>query len=80
MGEIILVVIGIFIALQLNAWKADQRERVAKKVHLENLQLKLEVIHAQMVHDTSMTLRAFFSGDMGLEELERSPYGSFKLK
>ena len=42
--------------------------------------MQLEVIHAQMVHDTSMTLRAFFSGDMGLEELERSPYGSFKLK
>ena len=87
-GEIILVVIGILIALQLNAWKSDQRDRVAEKVHLENLRedlrLQLEVIHAQMVHDSSMTQRAdsamaFFSGDMGLEELERRLYGSFKL-
>jgi hypothetical protein len=87
-GEIILVVIGIFIALQLNTWKADQRDRVAERVHLENLRedlhLQLEVIHAQMMHDTSMTLRAdsamaFFSGDMDLEELERRLYGSYKL-
>jgi hypothetical protein len=87
-GEIILVVIGIFIALQLNAWKADQRDRVSEKVHLENLRedlhLQLEVIHAQMVHDTSMTLRAdsamaFFSGDMSLEDFEGRVYGSRSL-
>ncbi len=87
-GEIILVVIGILIALQLNSWKADQRDRASEKVHLENLredlQLQLEVIHAQMVHDSSMILRAdstmaFFTGNMGLEDLERRLYGSRKL-
>lgn len=87
-GEIILVVVGIFIALQLNAWKAEQRDRASEKIHLENLRedlhLQLEVIHAQMVHDTSMTLRAdsamaFFSGGMSLEELEGRVYGSRSL-
>lgn len=87
-GEIVLVVIGIFIALQLNAWKAEQRDRVAEKVHLENLKedlnLQLEVIRTQMVHDSSMILRAdsamaFFTGNMGLEDLERRLYGSRKL-
>lgn len=87
-GEIILVVIGILIALQLNAWKADQRDRVSEKVHLENLRedlhLQLEVIHAQMVHDTSMILRAdsamaFFFGGMSLEDFEGRVYGSRSL-
>lgn len=87
-GEIVLVVVGIFIALQLNAWKADQRDRASERAHMENLRedlhLQLEVIHAQMVHDSSMTLRAdsamaFFSGGMSLEDLERRLFGSFNL-
>jgi hypothetical protein len=87
-GEIILVVIGILIALQLNAWKADQRDRASEKVHLENLRedlnLQLEVIRTQMVHDSSMILRSdtamgYFSGTLSLEALERRLYGSRKL-
>ncbi len=87
-GEIILVVIGILIALQLNTWKADQRDRASEKVHLENLRedlnLQLEVIRNQMVHDSSMILRAdtamgYFSGSLSLEDLERRLYGSRKL-
>lgn len=87
-GEIILVVIGIFIALQLNTWKADQQDRASEKVHLENLRedldLQLEVIRTQMVHDSSMILRAdsakaFFTDNMGLVDLERRLYGSRKL-
>jgi hypothetical protein len=87
-GEIILVVLGIFIALQLNTWKADQRDRASEKIHLENLredlQLQLEVIHTQIEHDSSMIHRAdtamnFFSGTMSLEDLERRLYGSRKL-
>ncbi|MCW5899388.1 MAG: hypothetical protein KIT10_08990 [Flavobacteriales bacterium] len=87
-GEIVLVVVGILIALQLNAWKADQRDRRSEMAHLENLRedlhLQLEVIYAQMVHDTTMTLKAdsamaFFSGGMSLEDLERRVYGSRSL-
>ncbi|MBK8228840.1 MAG: hypothetical protein IPK70_16890 [Flavobacteriales bacterium] len=87
-GEIILVVIGILIALQLNTWKADQRDRASEKVHLENLRedlrLQMEVIRTQMVHDSTMILQAdtamtFFSGGMSLGDLERRLYGSTKL-
>ncbi|MBL7962995.1 MAG: hypothetical protein JNM31_04035 [Flavobacteriales bacterium] len=87
-GEIILVVVGILIALQLNAWKADQRDRAAERAHLENLRddlhLQLEVIHSQMVHDSTMikkadSVMAYFSGGLGLDELERRMFGSYQL-
>lgn len=88
MGEIVLVVVGILIALQLNAWKADQRDRASEETHLQNLQedlhLQLEVIHAQMVHDSTMIRKAdsamaFFAGTMNLEDLERRLFGSRQL-
>lgn len=87
-GEIVLVVVGILIALQINGWKANQRDRSSERVHLENLQedlrLQLEVIHAQMVHDSTMIQKAdsamaFFSGTMNLVELERRLFGSRQL-
>lgn len=87
-GEIALVVIGIFIALQLNAWKADVNDRKLEQVHLQNikedLQLQLELIEAQMTHDSIATLRAdsafsYFSGAVSIVQLENLLYGAFKL-
>jgi hypothetical protein len=87
-GEIVLVVVGILIALQLNAWKADQHDRRLERVQLENLredlQLQLEVIRAQMVHDSTMIRKAdsamtFFSGGMSMRELEAQLFGSYRL-
>jgi hypothetical protein len=50
----------------------------------EDLNLQLEVIRTQMVHDSSMILRSdtamgYFSGTLSLEELEHRLYGSRKL-
>jgi len=36
-GEIILVVIGILIALQINTWNENRKDRIEEKVILENL-------------------------------------------
>jgi hypothetical protein len=55
-GEIILVVIGIFIALQLNAWKADVKDRDLERTYLLNLRndlvLQLEIIEEQIAHES----------------------------
>ena len=41
-GEIILVVIGILIALQINNWNEDQKNKALEKYMLENLAENLE--------------------------------------
>lgn len=87
-GEIVLVVVGILIALQLNAWKAEQKDRQLEQVHLQNLkedlELQLEIIHAQMKHDTTLAMRAdsaisYFKGELTLAQLEGILYGSSQL-
>ena len=87
-GEIILVVIGIFIALQLNAWKADVKDRRLEQTYLLNLrddlQLQLEIIDAQMKHDTILSARAdsaftFFTKGLPLAEFDNMLYGNGQL-
>lgn len=87
-GEIVLVVAGILIALQLNAWKAGQHDREQETVQLKNLKddlaLQLEIIDAQMIHDTTMSRRAdsaftFFTHELPLVEFDRILYGSGQL-
>ena len=46
-GEIVLVVIGIFLALQLNTWKETQQARQAEKALLENLLQDLQAAKEQ---------------------------------
>ncbi|MBP6642861.1 MAG: hypothetical protein KA186_07220 [Flavobacteriales bacterium] len=87
-GEIVLVVVGILIALQLNAWKADQKDRGLEQAHLRNLtedlQLQLEIIQVQMQHDSMLTMKAdsaytFFNGGIGITQLEGILYGAMQL-
>lgn len=40
-GEIILVVIGILIALQINTWKEDNQKEVEETIYLQNLRADL---------------------------------------
>lgn len=42
-GEIVLVVIGILIALQINNWKEERKNKFLEKKTLENLKADLEV-------------------------------------
>ncbi|MBK9175008.1 MAG: hypothetical protein IPM46_01475 [Flavobacteriales bacterium] len=61
-GEIILVVIGILIALQLNAWKADAKDRSVEQTYLRNLRddlvLQQEIIDDQITHESSKVVLA----------------------
>lgn len=58
-GEILLVVIGILIALQINNWNADNISKEKEKVYLANikrdLQQQLNIIDEQMVYETKIT-------------------------
>jgi len=40
-GEIVLVVIGILIALQINNWKEEQKEKIKEQAYLERLDQNL---------------------------------------
>ena len=42
-GEVVLVVFGILIALQINNWNENQKTKKLEIVFLENLQIDLEV-------------------------------------
>ncbi|MBT8219942.1 MAG: hypothetical protein KJP00_08955, partial [Bacteroidia bacterium] len=41
-GEIILVVIGILIALQFNTWQIEKKDRQIERTLLENIKRDLE--------------------------------------
>jgi len=47
-GEIILVVIGILIALQINNWNENKKNDQSIKLHLENLKHNLTEDHRQL--------------------------------
>ena len=43
-GEIVLVVIGILIALSINNWNEDNKEHIQEQIYLKNLQIDLKGI------------------------------------
>ncbi len=48
LGEIILVVIGILIALQINNWNESRKERKREKMYLESLQSDLQESQSEL--------------------------------
>lgn len=50
-GEIVLVVIGILIALQINNWSEHKKERVKEKKILKELLVDLEISKADLEND-----------------------------
>lgn len=79
-GEIILVVIGILIALQVNNWNENQTKKQILKTHLTNLiqDLKtdkqtieiLEIVHSFKYHSMLYMLRTSGSGNYKPEDDE----------
>jgi hypothetical protein len=60
-GEILLVVIGILLALQINTWKKEKSNHTLKETLLENVKLDLiiqkELIEEQLVFENSIMLK-----------------------
>jgi hypothetical protein len=50
-GEIVLVVIGILIALQINNWNEEKKERITEKKILKELLVDLEISKADLEND-----------------------------
>ena len=61
-GEIVLVVIGILIALQINNWNTNQINKEKERVYLSNikrdLQEQLTAIEAQIFYEKKITILA----------------------
>ncbi len=55
-GEILLVVIGILIALQINNWNESRKEYLKLKVYLENMKNDLtnDIARMEDIHDINM--------------------------
>lgn len=72
-GEIILVVIGILIALQINNWNENRKERNQELHYLENLKTDLNLNIAEL--DNYITLRnsRIESANKVLEHFEGKP-------
>ena len=56
-GEIILVVIGILIALQINNWNEDKKEQVVEKKILRELLIDLEISKRDLENDIKVNKR-----------------------
>ncbi len=50
-GEIVLVVIGILIALQINNWNEDRKERITEQKILKELLIDFEISKADLLND-----------------------------
>jgi len=78
-GEILLVVVGILIAVQINNWNEEKRERVIEKRALENLKNDLfaqkTLLKEQFVYEQSRlrlcdSSMLFLQGKITIEKLD----------
>ena len=79
-GEILLVVIGILLALQINTWKKETQNRKLEKTYLENLRedliIQQEIIDVQTEYELNRSAEAdtalsFLDGSISISELAR---------
>ncbi|MBK8515345.1 MAG: hypothetical protein IPL55_03370 [Saprospiraceae bacterium] len=63
-GEIVLVVIGILIALQINNWNENRKERIQEKIYLKRFEVELNTDNENILNSISVNksriLRAKF--------------------
>jgi hypothetical protein len=70
-GEIVLVVIGILIALQINNWNENRKEIIREQVILKNLQkdYKTNILNVKMAYDNMV---AAYEASTNLLEIIRA--------
>ena len=73
LGEIVLVVIGILIALSINNWNEERKIRIAEQNILQNLRkelvlnienLKTNIAYHELAHECSVNLLGLFGADV----------------
>ena len=79
-GEIILVVIGILIALQINTWNEEQKTRILQTETLKEIRANLELDLAEINFDIDVMDSVSIAGEAVIHYLESGqvPSGSFK--
>ena len=73
-GEILLVVIGILIALQINNWNEDRKTVKAAKVHLNNLVDAIQDDSIQYINALEGSLFRYYSSQYLLRMADEVPY------
>lgn len=72
LGEIVLVVIGILIALQINTWNEERKERIEEKILLTNLKNEIDSNQKEIqlflaYHGSSLRMLEKFLKEVGPE-------------
>jgi hypothetical protein len=70
-GEILLVVIGILIALQINTWKEERQLKREEEKILKNLALDFELRRAELVEFNEFTIKEFSAIDQLLNQCNK---------
>ncbi len=72
-GEVILVVLGILIALQINNWSEQAKERAREVHYLENIKSDLYLNIAEIDRYIATRTKAIESANIILEHFEGKP-------
>ena len=77
-GEIILVVIGILIALQINNWNENKKQRALELHYLKNLKVDLKMNISQIDDYIKSRTKAINSANTILEHFEGKPIADYE--
>jgi len=69
-GEIVLVVIGILIALQINNWNEYRKERLKERAYLERLKQDLNIDKESLILNKEFYQDVFVAGSLVLSHAE----------
>jgi len=78
-GEILLVVIGILIALQINNWTETQKNNVREQIHLFNLRIDLQADSSGLARLNADLQQALYAKIKFEESVEFQNFGSDSL-
>lgn len=71
LGEIILVMIGILLALQVNNWNEDRKDRVKEKAILKQLHKEFEKNLSEFAPVKASQIRTFNSGKVVFRNIDK---------
>lgn len=79
-GEIVLVVIGILIALQINTWNEERKTRVIETKTLKEIRANLEMDLVEMNSDIAVMDSINYAGEVVIDYLKNHNEPSYAFK
>ena len=75
LGEVLIIIIGILVAVQINNWNEKQHDEVIEIVILKTIKTDLKTDHSAYVHDLDVHEQQIESSQIIIEHLEHNkPY------